>query len=326
MILFRCIWFWLLSWMAVSCLPASAATLDDLYETAQPVESSQDAALLEALKTVVVRVSGQRDAAERLGPALSNPRQYVQRFGITEDNVLQVGFDDVSIERLLTDAGLPIWGRERPMTLVVLSLDESGGQWASFDISPADKERVARTARARGLPLQWGTLDAQDRNVLSMSGDAAALLPIATRNGANAILVGRGHRDALQWSLATVDGTEQTNGTLEDGVHLAADSFAKVFSATGSSLAHVIVDVAGIVDLDAYASTLNYLEGMTLVRSVAVQSMSGDTMQFKLAVRGDGSTLERAIALDRRLVPMQGAITQTQAAMPESRLAFRYQP
>ena len=311
--------------MLLAGVPASTATLDDLYETAQPITTSQDAAFIEALRSVVVRVSGQRDAPARLGSALANPRQYVQRFGVTENQVLQVGFDDVSVDRLLTQAGLPIWGRERPATMVVLNLEESGGDWVSFDASPADKERMARAAHERGLPLQWGSLDAQDRSTLFSLQDEAALLPIARRNNANALLIGRGRRDSLQWTLASVDGLAQSTGALEQGVHFAADSFAKVFAAAGNSLTHVLVDVAGITNLDAYASTLNYLEGMTLVRNVAVQSVMGDVLKFRLTVRGDATTLQRSISLDNRLVPLQREGSQT-AGSAEQQLSFRYQP
>src|SRR5688572_25879703 len=47
--------------LAMASVPAAAVTLNDLYETDQPVpNNSRDAAFVEALKTVVVRVSGQR--------------------------------------------------------------------------------------------------------------------------------------------------------------------------------------------------------------------------------------------------------------------------
>ena len=60
----------------------------------------------QALKTVLVRVSGQRDAATRVGD-INDPRKYVQRFGFTADNMLEVGFDSASIDHLLSSAGLP---------------------------------------------------------------------------------------------------------------------------------------------------------------------------------------------------------------------------
>ena len=327
---------------------AAAVTVEDLYQAAQPVTSSQEAAFVEALKAVAIRVSGRRDAPERLGSVVGNARQFVQRYGITQDNVLQVGFDDVSVDRILIEAGLPIWGRERPQTLVVLNLDDLGGGWLSADLPPMDQERLTAAARERGLPLQFGTLGREDENLLSMGdGASASLLQIARRNGANAILVGRGTRDgSLRWLLTTVDGTNQSVGTFEDAIHATADHFAKLFAAEGSTLSRVRVEVSGITDLDAYASTLNYLEGMTLVRSVAVQQVVGDTMQFELAVRGDAATLQRAIALDPRLVPTQAGSMQPSPVASDmepsasgqyetgeaprvrptvARLAFRYQ-
>ena len=100
---------------------ARAVTVPNLYETAQPVDGSRDAAFVEALKTVLVRVSGQRDAALRVGE-ISDPRKYAQRFGFTAGNVLEVGFDAASVDQLLSNAGLPIWGRERPATLSCCSV------------------------------------------------------------------------------------------------------------------------------------------------------------------------------------------------------------
>lgn len=308
---------WLSAALMLLPILSHAATVEDLYETTQPVEGSQDAAFAKALETVLVRVSGQRDAPARVGAALANPRSYVQRYGITQENVLQVGFDDVSIERLLIEAGLPIWGRERPTVLVVLNLEELGGAWLSGDAPPMDKDRIARAAHWRGLPLLWGSIDSQDASLLSM-GASPALVQIAERNGANAILVGRGRRDALHWILASRDGVSDASGTLEDGIHLAADTFARLFAAEGASLSQVNLEVSGITNLDAYASTLNYLESLTLVRAVAVEQVAADTLRLRLAVRGDARTLQRAIALDDRLIASGDSAGAT--------LAFRYQP
>lgn len=315
----------LIRWLAV-CMawawglaagPVSAVTLSDLYETDQPVlNNARDAAFVEALKAVVVRVTGQRDAPARLGSALNDPRRYVQRFGFTTDNVLQVGFDSISVDKLLQDAGLPIWGRERPATLVLLSVVESNGytHWITGDEPSAQKDIVAKVARARGLPLKWPAVEPQGL-------DEASALREADRYGANAALIGRAQGGSVRWTLVSSEGASQASGGVDEGIHLAADTFARVFAASGSALGNVVVEVSGIGDLDAYASTLNYLEGMTLVRAVALEQVSGDTMRFKLAVRGDAATLRRAIALDSRLV------SQDQGTAPAGeRLSFRYRP
>jgi uncharacterized protein len=316
-------------WLALlpACFLAVAAravTVTDLYETAQPVEGgSRDAAFVEALKTVVVRVSGQRDAAARLGAQINNPRKYVQRFGFTADDVLEVGFDSVLVDQLLSGAGLPIWGHERPATLVMLGIEASDGtHWVSADSPARERDAITRVARQRGLPLKWPAMDAQDRvGAADAASSSSTLLETAARYGANAALIGRAQGASVRWALVSSDGIAEANGGLEDGVHLAADTFAHVFAVSGSSLGSVLVEVSGISDLNAYATTLNYLEGMTLVRGVALEQVAGDTMRFRLAVRGDATTLRRAIALDNRLVPQSS--TEPDA---DGRLAFRYQP
>lgn len=307
-----------MSWLlAAAALPVGAVTLENLYQADQPVlNDGREAAFVAALETVVIRVSGQRDAPARLGAALNEPRKYVQRFGFTADNVLQVGFDSVSVDRLLQEAGLPIWGRERPATLVLLNVTEANGYtyWITGDQPNAQRDILERAARERGLPLKWPAVDPQGI-------DESTALQEADRYGANAALLGRAQGGMVRWTLVTVEGASQVSGGMDQGVHLAADTFARVFAASGSSLGNVVVEVSGIGDLDAYASTLNYLEGMTLVRSVSLEQVSGDTMRFKLAVRGDASTLRRAIALDSRLVSQDDG-----AAALGEQLSFRYRP
>ena len=300
---------------------AQAVTVPDLYETTQPVDGSRDAAFAAALNTVLIRVSGQRDAALRVGQ-VSDPRKYVQRFGFTADNMLQVLFDSASLDQLLSKAGLPIWGRERPATVVMFGVEDGGSwRWLAADTPARERDAIEKVARERGLPLKWPVMDAQERS--EASSESPGLMQAAARYQANAVLVGRARGGTVQWSLLSDEGAAQASGGLEDGVHLAADTFARVFAASGSSLGSVIVEVAGISDLNAYAATLNYLEGMTLVRGVALEQVAGEKMRFRLAVRGDAATLRRAIALDHRLVPLDAPVGTSDAG---DRLAFRYQP
>lgn len=304
--------------------PAPAVTVPDLYDVTIPVEGSRDTAFVDALKAVAVRISGQRDAASRLGQGAANPRQYVQRFGFTADNQLQVGFDGVAVERLLSNAGLPIWGRERPTTLVLLTVEAADGsaRWIDSRTATAERDVVAKVARLRGLPLIWPESDAG----LAGASAPADLLRVAASYNANAALYGRARADgaggySVRWSLVSQDGASEVTGSLEEGVHLAADAFARVYAASGSSLDSVVIEVTGIANLNAYAGTLNYLEAMTLVRGVSLENVSGETARFRLAVRGDVATLRRALALDNRLVPL---VQSGEAAT--DRLQLRYQP
>lgn len=307
--------FLLASLAVMASAAAHAVTVNDLYEVSQPVQTTRDAAFVDALRTVVIRVSGQRDAPTKLGATLNNPRQYVQKFGFTSEGVLEVGFDSVSIDRLLTNAGLPIWGRERPAVLVLLEITDANGTHLVDAQSPnSDRDPLNAVARDRGVPLRWPTSDVQVTLVTASSTDE--LLQLAAKFGANAVLAGHRADGGVRWRLISSDGVSETVGTPEDGVQFAADRFAQNFAASGSQTLEL--EISGITNLDAYASTLNYLEGMTLVRAVSLEQVSGDQMRFRLAVRGDADTLRRAIALEDRLVLDAAATTS-------DLLAYRFQ-
>jgi hypothetical protein len=305
-------------------LDVQAVTVSDLYEVTLPIEANREAAFVDALRSVAVRVSGRRDAGSRLGAAANSPRQYVQRFAFTTDNQLQVAFDSGSVDRLLSDSGLPIWGRERPATLVLLNIPSPDGSstWLDSSYPAAEREALVRTAKQRGVPLVWPTLDSQDRAVLANT-NASELLALAARHNANAVLVGQGRREAgggvvVRWSLTSEDGLAEATGSPEEGAHLVADSFGRVFAAAAGAVGSVNVEVQGIDNLADYAVTLNYLEGMTLVRSVALEQVSGSTVRFQLGVRGDATTLRRALALENKLQPVAA-----DAAVGNDRLQLR---
>lgn len=299
------------SCLAAASLAAHAVAVNDLYEVTLPIRSTREAAFAEAMRLVAVRVSGRRDAGARLGSVANNARQYVQRFSFTADNQLQVSFHTGSVDRLLSEADLPIWGRERPLTLVLLNAPfATGSMWLESSYPAPEREQMMQAARQRGTPLAWPTLDARDRGVLSAGASGPSeLLALAAHHNANAVLVGRGHRDAsgnlsVQWTLMSDEGTAEATGSPEDGVNLIADTFGRIYAASAGSLGTIAVEVSGIRDLDDYAAAMGYLESMTLVRSVGLEQVSGDTMRFQLAVRGDATTLRRALALDNTLVPV----------------------
>ncbi len=320
-----------------SGIPASAAVVvPNLYEASVPAAGNGDAArnasFSAALRAVAVRASGRRDAGEHLSQAtLSDARRYVQRFGDNPDGTLQVGFDHESIDRVLAQNNLPVWGSERPVTLVWLAIEDANGQqtWVGLDAALPESRILQQVADLRGLPLVWPVMDMEDRMLAGALGNesqqGARIATLASRYRADGVLVGRARRGAgnelnVRWSLHFGESTADTTGSLPEGVHFAADQLSNLFAAAAGAVQEIVVDVAAINDLKAYAETLNYLEGLTLVRSAAVDHISGDSVRFRLQVRGDANLLLRAIRLGQRLVPDSGE------SMAPGQVALRYQP
>lgn len=290
----------LLAAVALLGLPWHAGQADvALYEAvvplAGPTAADRDAAFGEALKTAAVQASGRVAAASspRIVAAAAEPASYVQQYSTTADRMLKVGFDASAMEQLLQQAGLPLWPAERPPTLVLLFSPAiaGGGRAVTALEQPPERVELERAARSRGLPLSWPT------ESLDVAGARARL------SGAGPVLVGLGSGGGVDWSFAHAGQSVAIRGGVAAGVDLAADTLAARYApASTRSLSTVAVRVGGLGDVRSYAALTNYLEGLSLVRGVAVRELAGDTVLLDLTVRGDLELLRRIFALDSRLV------------------------
>jgi len=305
---------------------AFSLTRTEMYQATAAVsdrsEAAQTAAFQNAMRTVLIRVTGRRAADEdpALAPLVSNARRYVQQYRAAPDSQLWVAFDGPAIERWLTQNGQPLWGHERPTTLVLLAVQTGaqGGSVVATEDSSDLKAAIDAAALARGLPLVWPSgaeLQKYHIDFATVSnGSPATFTDIGRRMGSDGILVGRAAGAAananIRWTHLFQDRSSEYSGTLE-GVNRAADLYAGLFAASGS-LAPVDIEVIGVNDLRDYAGLENYLESLTFISHVSVESLTGDTVRFRLATRGGGDSLQRALSLNGRLQPVAAGETGIQ--------------
>jgi hypothetical protein len=291
-----------------------AITRAEMYQAAAPVadrsEAAQTAAFQNAMKTVLIRVTGRRNADEdpALSALVSNARRYVQQYRAAPDSQLFVSFDGPAIERWLTQNGQPLWGRERPTTLMLLAV-QSGAQGTVVTTEDTSelKSAIDAAATTRGLPLVWPNAAEVQKYHIDFAalnnGSASTFSDIARRMGSDGVLVGRASSAAananVRWTHLFQDRSSEYSGSLE-GVNRAADMYAGIFAASGT-LAPVEIEVMGVADLKDYASLQSYLESLTFVSHVSVESLSGDTVRFRLSTRGSVDSLQRALSLNGRL-------------------------
>jgi hypothetical protein len=314
--------------VAVLCFGEAAFSLTraEMYQATAVVsdrsEAAQTAAFQNAMRTVLIRVTGRRSADEdpALGPLLTNARRYVQQYRAAPDSQLWVAFDGPAIERWLTQNGQPLWGHERPTTLVLLAVQtgaQSGSVIATEDSSEL-KAAIDAAALARGLPLVWPSGAELQKSHIDFAtvnnGSPSAFADIGRRMGSDGILVGRasgaGANANIRWTHLFQDRSSEYSGTLE-GVNRAADLYAGLFAASGS-LVPVDIEVIGVSDLRDYAGLETYLESLTFISHVSVESLTGDTVRFRLATRGGGDSLQRALSLNGRLQPVAAGETGIQ--------------
>jgi hypothetical protein len=294
-------------------------TRAELYQATAPVadrsDAAQGAAFQAALKIVLIRVTGRRNADEdpALAPLTSNARRYVQQYRAAPDNQLWVAFDGAAIERWLTQNNQPLWGRERPITAVWLAVQ--GGPQTGSVITAEDsselKQSIDAAAAARGAPLVWPTSADLQRNHLDYaaltSASPSALADLGHRLGGEGTLIGRASGNtvaaAVRWTLLFQDRSSEFSGAPVEGVNRAADTYAGMLAVSGS-LEPVEIEVAGVNDLKDYALVENYLEALTFISHVGVEGLSGNSVRFRLTTRGGAESLQHALALSGRLQPI----------------------
>ncbi len=266
----------------VGVWPRLAAAIEyPVYEVSVPLEGTaaedRAAAFSEALRTVAVRATGHVDAATSRVVATADPSRYVQRYSTTADKTLRVGFDPDAVAGLLAGAGLPIWPQERPLIRV--------------SATGADRAAIERAAEWRGLPIEWGS-------PLPLAGSDAGSSGIG-------LLVGSTTGGEVRWTFSYQGRNVTVAGGASQGIDLAADTLAEIYAPASTRSVNVVaLDVHGVNGITDYAGLISYLESLSPVRDLEVESLSGDTVRLRASLRGDVGLLARLFALDSRLQPV----------------------
>ncbi len=302
--------------LAALAVPGHAESLGDLYTVTVPYTGENEAAFRQAMRDILVRVTGRPDAPdlENLAPLVGQASRYVTSFRRAAGNQLTVSFNGTAIENAVDASGLATWGSNRPVTLVWLALDRGGGRrgLVSSSDTSAEKARVDANAARRGLPIVWP--DAGDDLVRAMqqawSGNHDALIDAARRYGADGVLIGRARQNAagtyeVDWNFSGAGVAGNAAGELETGPELASERYAGVYASHGAAQrSEQIVTVTGIGSLESYASAMRTLSKLAPVRGVSVDEVTPDAVSFRVNVRGDPCALNDAILRDGRLQPV----------------------
>lgn len=289
--------------LLLSANPVWATRQVRVYET--NVSSQNDPAVQAqaALRVVLVRATGERNAANdpALATLLAQAQQYVIGTQPARGGATTVFFDAGALERDITAAGRTVWDSERPMLMVVLTGGPASG---AFESRRQVESTLDAAGNRRGQPVNIVRPEAVN---LPATGDIApeAALAAAQRARADAVLVGYGdsvpNGGPWRWNLTAQGVSETWSGTLEDGVHGAADVFARnaaVFAAT-PDLA-VLVEIEGVLTLKEYASATAVLTDAPGVRSVQLAEAAGTRGTFSVVTRGGSDALLTALSANSR--------------------------
>lgn len=310
-------------------LPSSAARFENLYtvtvETDPAAADEVEAAMQAAMARVLVRVTGSRSAPlePRLQPLINSAADFRSSSGFVRPGEYQVGFVTSRVEQVLTEQGMPVWGPERPLTLLWVAVDDGAGGRALLGASGAAdqfgapappsmtelieevRNEIMTAADERGLPIAWPLLDLQDLGAVSLldvtGGFDERIVAASARYGADAVLIGSVRPGALgiDVSWLFVHGLERQRlpvAAVRDGLDVAADRYAADLSTIGgaSVMSLTVHDVLTPAD---YGRVVSYLERQSVLERVDVESYDEGTLRLRVAARGAPQVLERVLAL-----------------------------
>ncbi len=311
----------------------------DLYQAGVPVAGTgveeRNQAIGEALKAVLVKISGRRSSAEGEAartlsgeaPNLVQQYRYEAMPAIADSTeppgrLLQVRFDSASLRQALRERGVPVWGGTRPSLLLWMGLEGRGGR--RFLQPEADAEltdTARRVANERGLPFLFPLLDMEDFTRLSPSdlwgGFDERVREASRRYSADLVLVGRlskaGSGWQGQWQLLDNQGSEQwqsradtpaqaAEAGLQEAVDRVSNRYAPTALAAGSE--QTLVLVRGVHSLSSLKAVEQLFTSLDVVQSTGLIRVEPDRIWLRLSLAGGTDGVARGAILGGLLTPV----------------------
>lgn len=327
---------------ALLSLPSFAEPVSGLYQVREPVTSQQPeertVALGKALETLVLRLTG--DAKALQSPALEgvrkDPQQLVSRY-VYEGETLVVDFDPLTTDTKLRQAGLALWGANRPSILA---------WWLNAGVEGANlvgdgQEAAAplqQAAQNRGLPLRLPLADLQEQLVATAENLSAsqpdALQPASERYAADALLAVQAHEADGQWQaewrLWLGDSREQGKAqgvdqkALADAVLLAvSERLAPRFVVKPGASGAMLVEVQG-ADLARYAELARLLEPF----AARLSKVKGDQLTWQVNASAEQLRAQLGLAglqeVPADAAPLDASATAGTAPTPAAANLLRF--
>lgn len=329
-------------------LPVAAEQLSGLYDVAVPVasQSSRDltAASRDGLRTVFVRVSGDANVVQQksVASAIRNAGDYTRLFryerradssGDSEQLWVVIEFEQLLVDQVLREAGLPLWSSNRPSVLVWMVVEDADGRrFVGVERDPDTVEAVITNAKRRGLPVRLPGLDLEDMVALSPD-DLWQLRSFRAQQAAERYLsdsvlfgkltqltngewLGRWRFDFNHQQFLFDGAASNIDDYVGEALDQVAEWMAAEYAISPVKLSDngILMRIVGIKSFIDYARAISYLEGIAAIRHANVVTIAGDEILVHISADGLLSQLQQAIALDVKLTAV--AVTDYQQNYP----------
>ena len=323
--------------LALISYQVHAIRVPGLYEAEVFVDdqsvSSRQRAMASAMKLVLVKLTGDRNADARLElrPVINQAGDYVQQYrylesdidqpltGLDDQLTINIRFDETNLNNALRNLGVQVWGRERPSTLVwIARQDETYRSIIQPETYPDVFSEIESRAKERGIVLINPLFDLQDNSALQPS-DIWGEFHFSVKNASqryypDIILTGKIEAPVPgiwegQWTVYLEENTEKfsTQGSyleavLREGVDGLADIIASNYSSfIMADVGSALLQIVDIITVEQYAKVLKYFESLSPVTEVEVLEIKPGQIDFKIHAHGGATAIIQAINFGRVL-------------------------
>jgi hypothetical protein len=312
-----------------------------IYECEFPIQDStntldQTPLIRQGIKEVLIRASGSEKVLQShvAQEALTAPDQYVKKLSYhqrsTEERSIKILFHENLINQLLNKIKQPIWQHQRPLVSVWLMIER--GEIPSFvghDSEPELISEMSKVLTKRAIPFTFPLLDLTDvTEVIEADvwrGSLGSLQKGAARYNPDVILLGRLMKNSenkwqSHWTLLRGDDnivwihagqnlgsllneTAETLSLKLVGSNINIVSAKKDINASERmTVQHLLVAITGILNMEQYAKTLEYLQQQPSVIEVEVSQITPEKTVFNLQISTDKETLRQSISEGNLLI------------------------
>lgn len=311
---------------------AFAVVVEDLFTVELPIADQTTSLRLEvfsqAFKQVVVKASGSDDALKSAAfkRPIENSSRYVKQFQYITRNLpddedfdggrifLRIDFDQQLIERLLRENNFPVWGRERPSSLLVISYDVNENiRLVSDDNTPDLIELLDQAATQHAVPVLFPLMDLEDIAMVNI-GDVVSrefdiIDNLALRYSPDALVVGQiigrsGQGWKGDWEVRFAEQifkwefrASQKNAVIEQFIKHLARILALEYALEDHRRSNLslLISVSAMDGIENLIKVQDYLKSLNVVDSVRIAIINENVVTYRLRLRNDAADLQRLI-------------------------------
>ena len=330
-----------------------AVEVKDLYLVKLPVAEQGKTALrkvsLEGFKEVLVRKSGSSAIlqSEEVRRAYRKVTSYLQRFEYARQEdpeelsyIISLYFEPRLIDGLIQESKMPLWGSNRPLTIVWLAVEEGFERKIVVEnsLDNSSFELLQANGLRRGLPIILPLMDLEDELVVSIS-DIWGRFPTAIetaseRYAADVALYGRINQLGDLW----VGKFSYLNQGNENAFDLESESKEALLGELMDRLAdelcnkycvveevglknELLVDVSDINNFQEFKQAEDYLSSLSSVSKVELVSIEKFNVLFKLTLLGQVDSTIEGIALSQKMIAIEAPTLANIETSPDGLLS-----